>query len=99
MFCSRPILEDNANHPHGLKIQGISARAALKPKTKEGYQGDFAEQDDETGYNEFDLRIYDPQIGRWIQVDPYDEYPNGYAGMGNNSINDIDPDGSSNFGE
>ncbi len=88
-----PIVEDNAYYPFGLKIQGISAKAAGKPKAKQGYQGDYNEQDDETGYNEFTLRFYDPQIGRWLQVDPKDIEPGMYNGMGNNPINQIDPDG------
>lgn len=88
-----PIVEDNAFYPHGLKIQGISSRAALKPKTKQGYQGDYSEQDDETGYNEFALRTYDPQIGRWIQVDPYNEFYSPYVGMGDNPVNFLDMDG------
>jgi RHS repeat-associated protein len=87
------IVEDNAYYPFGLKIQGISARAAGKAKTKEGYQGDYNEQDDETGYNEFALRFYDPQIGRWLQVDPKIIEPGMYNGMGNDPINQIDPDG------
>ncbi|MBK7884945.1 MAG: hypothetical protein IPJ81_15050 [Chitinophagaceae bacterium] len=90
-----PILEDNAYYPYGLKIDGISAKAALKPLNKYNYQGDYAEQDTETGYNEFDLRNFDPQIGRWIQIDPYDEYASGYVGMGNDPVNSVDPDGGS----
>ncbi len=87
------MLEDNAYYPYGLKIQGISAKAALKPKTKAGYQGDYSEHDEETGYNEFVLRSFDPQIGRWIQVDPYDVEPGMYNGMGNNPVNSVDPSG------
>lgn len=89
----RPITEDNAYYPFGLKIQGISGKAALKATAKYGYQGDFSEQDEETGYNEFALRSYDPQIGRWIQVDPNDVEPGMYNGMNNDPINNIDPDG------
>jgi len=90
-----PIVEDNAYYPYGLKIQGISASAAGKLKTKEGYQGDHSQHDDETGYNEFALRNYDPQIGRWVQVDPRNQFPSGFIGMGNNPINNVDPDGGS----
>jgi len=88
-----PIVEDNAYYPFGLKIQGISARAAGKLKTKQGYQGDYSEQDDETGYNEFALRSYDPQIGRWIQVDPFVVQSGMYNGMGNDPVNMVDPTG------
>lgn len=88
-----PIVEDNAYYPFGLKIQGICAKAAGKIKTKEGYQGEYNEQDEETGYNEFALRTYDPQIGRWIQVDPKIIQPGMYNGMGNDPTNQVDPDG------
>jgi RHS repeat-associated protein len=87
------IVEDNAYYPYGLKIAGISAKAVAKPITKEGYQGDFAEHDVETGYDEFQLRSYDAQIGRWIQVDPKEEFSSGYVGMGNNPTGNIDKDG------
>jgi hypothetical protein len=45
------------------------------------------------GYNEFDLRNYDPQIGRWLGADPYDEFASPYTGMGNDPINNNDPTG------
>ena len=35
-----------------------------------GYQGEFSEEDDETGWNQFELRMYDAIIGRWISIDP-----------------------------
>jgi RHS repeat-associated protein len=87
------ILEDNAYYPYGLKIAGISSRAAIKPQAKEGYQGDYAEHDEESGYDEFMLRNYDAQIGRWIQNDPYEQYSSGYLGMGGDPVNRIDKDG------
>ena len=35
-----------------------------------GYQGEFAEKDEETGLNAFQLRMYDSRINRWISPDP-----------------------------
>jgi RHS repeat-associated protein len=61
-----------------------------------GYQGDFAEEDKETGFNHFELREYDPVIGRWMNVDPYRQYYSGYVGMGNNPVMGVDPDGGFN---
>lgn len=87
------IIEENAYYPYGLKIKGISARAFDKQDNRYGYQGDFSEEEEETGWNEFDLRMYDPQIGRWTGVDPYDEFPSPYVGMGCNPINFIDENG------
>lgn len=89
------IVEDNAYYPFGLKIQGISAKAALKPQNGYNYQGAFSEEDSETGYNEFDLRSYDPQLGRWIQIDPINFEAGMYNGMGNNPIIMLDPKGAS----
>jgi RHS repeat-associated protein len=53
----------------------------------------YNEVDAETGYNEFALRSYDPQIGRWVQSDPYDVEPGMYNGMGNDPVNRVDPTG------
>ncbi len=89
------ISEESHYYPHGLKIAAISSRAFNKLENKYGYQGDYSEQESETGWNEFALRNYDPQIGRWTGVDPYDEFASPYVGMGNDPINNIDPDGGS----
>jgi RHS repeat-associated protein len=87
------IIEENVYDPYGLKIKGISAKAIDKGDNKYGYQGEFEEDEEETGWDEFDLRMYDPQIGRWVGVDCYDEFPSSYISMGNNPVNLIDPDG------
>jgi len=68
-------------------------------KYRYGYQGDYAECDDETktgaltGWNNFDLRMYDASIGRWLTTDPYGQYHSPYVGMGNNPISIVDPNG------
>ncbi|BDW93462.1 hypothetical protein MACH07_22940 [Flagellimonas marinaquae] len=58
-----------------------------------GYQGQFAEEDKETGLNAFELRMYDSRIGRWTSPDPYGQFHSPYIGMGNNPISYADPDG------
>ena len=57
------------------------------------YQG--KELQDEAGLQLYDFhaRQYDPQIGRFWGIDPMDEFPSGYTGMGNSPANMIDPDG------
>lgn len=89
------IIEDNVYYPFGLKVAGLSAKAALKPNVLYGYQGTYAEIDEETGFNEFAMRTYDPQIGRWIQGDPIDVEASMYIGMSNDPINFTDPEGAS----
>jgi RHS repeat-associated protein len=88
------IVEDNAYYPHGLRIEGISATAALKTNTRYGYQGNTAEIDDASGYNEFAMRHYNPQIGRWMQADPVDVAAGMYNAMYNNPVSVIDPTGA-----
>ncbi len=88
------IIEDNAFYPHGLKINGISSRAALIPKSKLGYRAGSSIEDEETGYNEFPMRTYDPQIARWIQADPKVVEAGNYNAVANNPVNKIDPDGA-----
>ena len=58
-----------------------------------GYQGQFAEQDEETGYDHFELRNFDSKIGRWMNVDPLRQHASPYLGMGNNPLMRVDPDG------
>ena len=58
-----------------------------------GFQGEDAEEDTESGWNQFELRMYDSNIGRFISVDPYAQYASPYMGMSNNPVNEIDPDG------
>jgi len=62
-----------------------------------GYQGEYAEKDEETGWNHFELREYDPVIGRWTETDPKGVGFSPYVGMANNPMANIDPDGGSPF--
>jgi RHS repeat-associated protein len=79
-------------YPHGSIMPGRSWNAEAD-KYRFNYQGQFAEKDDETSYNNFELRDYDGLIGRWLNRDPYNQYHSPYIGMGNNPINFIDPSG------
>ncbi|HEY9008832.1 MAG TPA: TIGR02594 family protein, partial [Ohtaekwangia sp.] len=58
------------------------------------YQGEYAERDDETGWSHFELREYDPIIGRWSAIDPARQYWSPYLAMGNSPSNGGDADGS-----
>ena len=57
------------------------------------YQAQFAERDLETSWNHFELREFDPVIGRWMVMDPLRQYWSPYNGMGNDPVNHIDPTG------
>ncbi|MFN7839567.1 MAG: RHS repeat domain-containing protein, partial [Bacteroidota bacterium] len=71
----------------------------LEGKYRYGYQGKYAEKDEETGWNHFELREYDNIIGRWTTKDPKGQFYSPYVGMGNNPVGGVDPDGGySKFG-
>jgi RHS repeat-associated protein len=53
----------------------------------------YSEKNDSTGWNEFELRMYDARFGRWLSVDPYGQYASPYVGMGNAPNMGVDPDG------
>lgn len=60
-----------------------------------GYQGQFAERDNETGWNHFELREYDAVIGRWLVIDPMRQHWSPYIAMSNNPVYMVDPNGGS----
>ncbi len=96
------ILEENHYYAFGLKIAGISSNKmgdALEGKlsNESKYQGEFSDFEEELSWNDFELRTYDPQIGRWLQQDPYEEFSSPYVGMGNDPVNNVDPDGGGIF--
>ncbi|HTE34723.1 MAG TPA: RHS repeat-associated core domain-containing protein [Chryseolinea sp.] len=68
-------------------------KADASSRYRFGYQGQFSEKDEETGWNHFELREYDPIIGRWNGKDAYKQYWSPYIGMGNNPVSGIDRDG------
>jgi RHS repeat-associated protein len=57
------------------------------------YQGQFAEKDEETGWNHFELREYDAVIGRFTRIDPARQFASPYVGMGNDPVSGVDPTG------
>jgi RHS repeat-associated protein len=92
------LLEENHYYAYGLKIATLSSSKLgniLDGNLKNNYlyQGDFSEFDEDLGLNDFELRNYDPQIGRWLQQDPYDQFASPYVGMGNDPVNMVDEDG------
>jgi RHS repeat-associated protein len=56
-----------------------------------GYGG--MEKDGETNFTNFELRQYDPRLGRWFNPDPMGQFYSPYLAMGNNPISMTDPTG------
>ena len=63
-----------------------------------GFQGKYAEMDKETGWNSFELLMYEHVVGRWLSIDPEAEFSSPYLAMGNNPVNTVDPDGGGTGG-
>ncbi len=85
-----PIVAGSDYYPFGLVMDGTDITD--KPY-RYGYQGQFSEKDITTGWNEFELRMYDARFGRWLSPDPYGQFASPYLAMGNNPVMNVDPDG------
>jgi RHS repeat-associated protein len=77
-------------YPFGLPM---AEREITREPYRHGYQGQFAEKDGETGWNAFELRMYDARVARWLSTDPEGQFFSPYAAMGNNPVTGTDPDG------
>lgn len=96
------IIEENHYYAFGLKIAAISSRKlgdGNEGKLSNPYQYNRKEQLDEDGglgWYDYGFRNYDPQIGRFPQLDPLTyEYPmlTPYQYASNDPITNIDVDG------
>jgi RHS repeat-associated protein len=92
------LVEEKHLYPFGQELINMGYSDGTHYRYRYGYQGQYAERDSETGWESFELRMYDSRIGRWLSIDPYGQYYSPYVGMGNNPGNMVDPDGGlSNF--
>jgi len=82
-------------YPFGLPIPD---RQITRERYRYGYQGQFAEKDEETGWNHFELREYDPVVGRWLVPDIFKVHWSPFLSMNNNPVNLVDPDGGCETG-
>ncbi len=77
-------------YPFGLPMED---RQMPSEPYRYGYQGQYSEKDSITNWNAFELRMYDPDKGRWLSPDPYGQFSSPYVAMGNNPVSGADPDG------
>jgi RHS repeat-associated protein len=94
-----PLLDENHYYPFGLSMHGISSKALTfgDPENKRNkFQNQELNDDLSVNYYEFKYRNHDPQIGRFIQIDPLsDKYPHNstYAFSENRVTNGIELEG------
>ncbi|XP_058122314.1 uncharacterized protein LOC131293123 [Anopheles ziemanni] len=55
------------------------------------------EWEPEIGLYNYRARLYDPDIGRFYQMDPKEQYPSPYVYAGNSPVSLVDPDGEFAF--
>lgn len=78
-------------YPYGMAMP--NRQYTLGSRYRFGYQGQFAEKDEETGLDHFEARDYDSRLGRWLINDPAGQFWSPYLAMGNNPVSGVDPDG------
>ncbi|WP_340067362.1 RHS repeat-associated core domain-containing protein [Ascidiimonas aurantiaca] len=91
------IREENNYYPFGLEHKGYNNQINGTENNYFTYQG--VELSESFGYNllEFELRHYDPALGRFIATDPYEQFHSPYVAMGNNPVVAFDPTGGKCF--
>jgi RHS repeat-associated protein len=97
MHTKGAILEETHYYPFGLKMEGISSKAAGKMQNKEQtFQGQRFDDDLGLNWVQFKWRNHDPQIGRFIEIDPLSEeyvYNSTYAFSENLVTNHVELEG------
>jgi len=93
-----PLIEETHYYPFGLTMSGISSKALNfgQPQNKKKFTSQ--ELDDDLGINLYQMKFrnHDPQIGRFIQIDPLGDkyvYNTTYAYAENRVIDGIDLEG------
>jgi RHS repeat-associated protein len=72
--CLVSLLEETQYYPFGLPMNGISSKAAGKVENKKKFNGYEENKDLDVNWLESFYRTYDPQLGRFWQIDPKPNY-------------------------
>lgn len=85
---------ENHYYPFGQPINSLSAVAGSFTPNRHLYQSNEYRQDAGLNWMDFHNRQYDPQLGRFLAVDPMaaaTAYMSPYTGMNNNPVSVVDP--------
>jgi RHS repeat-associated protein len=98
------LLEENHYYPHGLPIFGLGSKTAdlTYKNNRNRYQNNEFITDQGLNWMSFGARQYDPQIGRFLSIDPLAIEQDGfspYVAMGNQPESSIDPNGMQQFSQ
>ena len=91
-----PVVEKKEFYPFGMEIPGLSTQAFTQKYSQNRGKKDLMALNmiSAFGLNEYKAfyRDYDPEIGRWWQIDPKPDYSQSlYSAMNNNPISINDP--------
>jgi len=90
------ILQEDHYYPFGMNINALSSSTPLTKPNNFLYNGKELDTDFDIAWYDYSARNYDPQLGRFNQIDPhaynYDSWTP-YNYVANNPILLIDPDG------
>lgn len=98
-FTRGNLKEEAHYYPHGLPIAGMGSTAHGFVENRKKYQGNEYIKDLGLNWMDFNNRQYDPQLGRFLAIDPLadaggQDIFSPYAAMGNNPGIVVDPDGT-----
>lgn len=88
------LLQENSYYPFGLEIQALNSTALNRPQNNYLFNGIEKINDLDLELYQTFYRTFDPQTGRWLQVDPKSQdfhSISGYANNFNNPVNFCDP--------
>ena len=85
------VVQQDHYYPFGMQLAGLSE--SFGNDNKYLYNGKELEDYNDLHWYHYGARYYDPQLGRWMAVDPVDEFHSPYLYCANNPIRMIDPDG------
>ncbi len=90
------LLEEQHYYAYGLPIAGLSSLAANATKSRQSYQGNEYIEERGLEWMDFHNRQYDPQLGRFLSVDPLadaggQQVLSPYHAMGCNPVSMVDP--------
>ena len=100
-FTRGNLKEEAHYYPHGLPIAGMGSTANGFIENRRKYQSNEYIKDLGLNWMDFNNRQYDPQLGRFLAVDPLadksgQEIRSPYAAMGNDPVVMVDPEGLEN---
>jgi RHS repeat-associated protein len=84
-----PVVQVNAYYPYGM----TSYAWVRENESFTSYLFQGKKCDSLTQWHDFHARQYDATLGRFLSVDPRNQFASGFVGMANNPVVGVDPDG------